>query len=242
MTISGATLSFEARLVDGNIYVKVGDLSTITSLLGAYSPELDAAAKSVNATLSNQWIEIDSTLIKESGASCALDTSRSLTQSDLKLLESQYKLNNFVTIVSTSADTVNGKKVTKMVLSIDDDKASTFSKGLSQLSIVKDLRACAKDTKPMTALVPADHDKTPLTVWIDKGTKQVVQISSNSTAADAKNSNLKGTATIGLSYNNVKIPAPTSSKSALQVLTELENTLSSSGIDPNSLISGFTGN
>ncbi len=238
VTVSGATFSIEARLVNQNLYVKLGDLTTITGLIGSYSPDLAKTATSVNSTLSNQWVEFDSTLLKQAGGSCVLDTSWSLTKADLQLLQNQYLKHQFVTIKSSTTDTVNGKKVDKMVLSINDDTASAFSKELDSLSIIKALNSCAKSTKPSGSIVTADHDTTPITVWVDKGTKHIVQIASQSTAKDAASGNIKASGVLALQYGKVSITAPTNVKPALQVLTKLEGAVGATGLDLTSLFSG----
>lgn len=241
LTTAGVAVPVEARLVNKNVYFKVGDLSSIATLAGAYDPSLATMTQAISKEISNKWIYVDSTLLDQAGAGCALDTSWALTKADVKLLEDQYSKHPFTTIVSSSSDTVGGKKVQKYELSIDDDKAAAYGKNLKDLSLVKSLEKCS----PSSALSnesksTGDHDKTPLTVWIDKGSKQIVQVASHSTAQDAKKDDLKGSATVKLSYGKVSVTAPTGAVPAIDVLANLEKSLGGNSTALESLFGGDT--
>jgi len=241
VTVSGVSFTVEARLVDQNLYLKVGDLSTLAGLLGTYSPELSSVAKSLNSDVSNQWIEVDSTLLKQAGESCFLNTNWSLTKADVQLLENEYKQHPFAMIQSTSNDTVNGQKTEKFVLSIDDNKVVTYANNLQGLSLVKKLNACqpsSKSTDDAMSTVIGDDDQTPLTIWVNKADKQIVQIASHSTAQDADKDNISASGTVELSYGNVSVTAPSGAKPALQVLSELETSM---GASNSNLLESFDG-
>jgi hypothetical protein len=243
VTATGVTLPIEARLVDKNVYVKVGDLSTITTLMGAFGgSEASGLVKTLNQQVANKWISVDSTLLRTAGVSCFTDTKFAVTAADAKLLEEQYKAHPFALIQSSSSDIVNGKKVQKYEISIDDDKAAKYSDSLSSLSLVKALNSCDKNSTKATPMPTGDHDKTPLTVWVDKGNKRIVQIASVSTAADAKKGT-KGSGKISFDYAPVSITAPTSSVPLLEVVGNLQKSLggAASGLDLTSLLGGFGG-
>ena len=244
-TSSGITLPLEARLVDKNVYLKVGDLTPVVSLLGMYGDATTTKElNSVSQQLSNKWVSIDSTLLKQAGVSCFTDTKFALTQADVKLLEDQYKTNPFATIQNTSNDTVNGQKVVKYQLSIDDDKAATYGSKLGNLSLTKSLNSCNKKTQSSSIDKNLrDHDKRPLTVWVNKGSKQIVQIASQSTSRDA-NKGVKGSGTISFSYNPVSITAPADSVPVLELIASIQKTLgvpTTSSSDLSGLLTGLVG-
>ncbi len=221
VTISGITLPVEARLVDKNAYVKFGDLRQVTSLLGAYAgAQATDLVKVVDQQVSNKWIAIDSTLLANAGADCALSSDLSLTKDDAALLKSAYKANPFATIESSAGDTVNGQAVTKYQLNIDDDKQAKYGSTLDKLSFVQAYKKCDKDASNSSPAA-GDHDKTPLTIWVNKKTKQIAQIASQSTAYDAKQG-VKGSAQISFSYDPVTIAAPADSTPAITVFTNIQ--------------------
>ncbi len=116
VTVSGVSLPIDARLINDTAYVKVGDLSTISSLISGYAPSMgfDAATvkpliDDVSGLLSDQWIEFDSTLFDQAGVSCVVDTKFTLTDDDVTLLEDQFTKNQIAKIESHSDETVDGK-------------------------------------------------------------------------------------------------------------------------------------
>lgn len=235
LTVSGVDFSIDARYVGKDLYFRLGDLKTIVSLLNSYDPMYGAMAKSLNSQVSNKWIKVDQTILDESQpVSCVLNTDFTLSDKDIDLLKTQYKQHPFIDIQSTSSDTVNGKKVEKFVLSMDDDKGAQFAKGLNDLSIYQALNKCETSGKTDTSSL-ADHDHTPLTVWVDKGSKEIVQVESHTTAQDAKKDNMKADTTVTLNYDKpVHITAPTPSTPVMQLLGDIERSMggSSSGMTP----------
>ncbi|MEO7364610.1 MAG: hypothetical protein ABIV43_03870 [Candidatus Saccharimonadales bacterium] len=225
VTAVGATIPLAARYVDKNLYVKIGDLSSVSNLLNSYgASEYAPVVTLLNQQLAEKWIAIDSTLIKSSGASCYTDVKFALTEQDGKLLYDAYKVQPFATIVSHSPDSVNGAKAEKYVLSIDDDKAAAYGMKLSDLSIVKAFKACNKDATSNKSTAKGDHETTPMTIWVDNATKHVVQLATQSTASDAKKGTT-GNLSITFVYKPVKIVAPSDAIPALDVLANLQAAL-----------------
>lgn len=236
-TVSGVNVSLEGRVVDKNVYVKAGDLSSLAALAGTFAPDYAAPATAISKALSDKWIVIDSTLLKEAGVSCVLDSNWSLTKADLTQIQDQYKKHPFTTIVSNSGDTVDGKKVQKFELSLDDNKLASFGNNLNNLSVTKSLADCQKGKSlPKASDAKGDGDKTPVTVWVDKSTKRIVKIASTSTAQDLKKSNLKGSGSITFSYEKVSIKAPEGATPLLQVIATLQTALGGTGLDLTQLI------
>jgi hypothetical protein len=236
ITVSGVTFPIEARLVNSSIYVRVGDLKTITGLISTFSPEAGAMAQKVSSQLSNQWVLFDSTLLKQAGGSCALDMNWGLTKADAKLLGAAYDRHQFADITKTSSDKVNGKKVTKYTISIDDDKGAAFGndKSLDKLSFVSELNKCDKSLSSNTSdNLKGDHKHTTLTIWVDKGKKRIAKVEYKTTAQAAA---MTFSGTFG--YDKVSITAPTGAKPAVQVLTELQAALGGpeSGVDLTQLL------
>jgi hypothetical protein len=236
VTVSGVSLPLEARLVGDAAYVKVGDLSTISSLLSGYAPSigfdpttLKPLIDDVSGLLSNQWIEFDSTLLDQAQVSCVVDSSFSLTDDDIKLLESQFTNNAFAKIDSNSNDTVDGKSAIKYQISIDDDKLAKFGedKKLEQLSFIKALEKCpgTKDTTISSIAGPGDGDITPVTIWVDKDTKRITKLAGQSTKQDAEKSNLKASFSANVTYDKVSVSKPENAKPALQIWGDLQQKL-----------------
>jgi hypothetical protein len=242
VTVSGVTFPFEAKLVGGSAYFKLGDLSNLTSLVNAYAPSDASLVKQLSGQISNKWFAVDSTLLNEAGGSCYMNINWTVSKADQTVLENDYAKEPFTTIVSSGSDTVNGQKTEKLVLSIDDDKATTYLNSVQgNLSIVKQLEKCDKSASSKASNSLADHDKTPLTVWVDKSTKQIVQVSSASTAADAKKDNEKVSATIDFKTGTPTITAPTGAEPVTTLVANLETSLAGSAIDPTALLSGLVG-
>lgn len=222
-TVTGITFPIEARLVNKNVYVKAGDLSTVAGLVSAYSPQFGGLAQTLSSQLSNKWIVIDSTLLNQSGVGCFLDTSWSVTNADIQLLNNAYNKHAFVTIKSTGTDSVNGQNAEKLVLSIDNDKLAALGndKTLDNLSLVKSSQKCDKTISKNVSNAKGNHGQTPLTIWVDKGKKRIVKIAYQDPAK--KN----GSAEVTVSYNKVAITAPSNAVPAVQILTQIEQSAAS---------------
>lgn len=247
-TVAGVTVPLEVRLVDQNLYIKFGDLSSLVSYISNFAGSDSSATQaltgvfdSVSQDLSNQWIEVDSTVLKQGGATCLLDTNLSLTNADLNLLKNQYEKNQFLTVNDTASDTVNGKAAEKYDISMNDDKLAAFLGGLNQLSASKALTSCeGSKTSSLSAHSLADGDNTPATVWVDKQTNDVVKISSQSTALDIQKQHEKASGSVTLTYGNVSITAPSGAKPYAEVLSEIEQSIAT---NPNTapLLNLFSG-
>jgi len=239
LTASGVTFPVETRLVNQNAYVKVGDLSMIAGLANAYSPGIGGLVTSLSNQLSNKWVVIDSTLLKQSGAGCYLDANWGLNKADINLLNNVYDKNSFITIQNTGTDSVNGQKAEKFVLSVDNDKLAAYGndKTLNNLSVVKAAQKCNKNALQKISNTKGDHGKTPLTVWVDKSSKRIVKISETGTSA--KNG-FNGTFTLTIGYNKVSITAPANAEPAMQVLPAIQKATTADPALANLLSGGGT--
>ncbi len=224
LTYSGVNFPIEGRLVQHNFYFKVGDLSTVSSLLSLVSPDADKVAQSLNQQVANKWIVVDSTILDQDPTiKCLLNLNWTLSQSDLKLLQTQYKQNQFATIQSTSNDKVDGKAAKKFQLNISDDSANKYNDSLKNLSIVKGAEKCPGLSNGSAMRLTANKvstSTTPLTVWVDKGSKRIVQLATNSNDTIAK---------VTIHYGHVSIAAPPNPIPVLQFLSTLEKSLGGDG-------------
>jgi hypothetical protein len=216
VTVSGVKVQGEVRYIDQTVYIKLNDLGAVKNLASAYNAE----ASSVISKIENQWIEIDKTLLKQANADCVLDTQMTISDEELNSLYDAYTKNAFATIKSTGNEDVNGKAATKFELSLDDNKMADYLKNLSELSWVKKFEGCSKDVKGPDNSTLKDGDITPLTVWVDKDTKRIVKLASQSTEYDAKEKNIKGSGSVTLSYGPITVEKPSGAKPIMTLLSE----------------------
>lgn len=222
ITASGVSLPFEVRSVEKSLFFKVGDLSTIKSLATGSAPQYGQIIDAVNDKLANQWIEIDETLMKQAGADCALNTSLALTKADVELMQKRYQEVPFVAVKSTSSEAVNGRAAYKYEMELDDNKGAEYIKGLEELSVIKKLKECSKETDALDTEELADDDITPITLWVDKGTKTISKFVMNSTKQDEEKSNLKGSFEMTFTFGEAEVTKPEGARPAMEIIGELQ--------------------
>jgi hypothetical protein len=225
VTISGVKIPLEIITINKNLYFKVGDLSSLEGILAQFAGVNNSDYKNledqVNKAITNQWIEVDSTLIKEAKLDCLANYPTAFSQTDINALKTSYKGSPFVTISSHSADKVNGAAATKYLLSINDDSLAKLN--LNNTGYFKTLNDCLKQADPSSSLSLSslkDGDKTPLTIWVDKANKRIVKYEFQSTAKD-KSKGVDGDLSGTISYGNVNITQPTNAKPVLNLLNDL---------------------
>ena len=240
-------LTVEARFVNNNLYFKTGDLSALAALATNYVPSLSAPAKTISNDLSNQWVEVDQSLLDQAGLGCFLNASFSISQADINLLSSDYAKHPFMTIQKTTAVNISGQAAEEFQVNVADNTAASFIQNIGNLSAIKHLETCKGVTNVSSSLaaVKGDTKSTPLTIWVNKSNKQVVQMSLPNTAQDIKDDQGKVNNLITLNYANVTIAAPANSESVLQLYTKLspaiQSALGSSGLNLSNLLSGLGG-
>jgi hypothetical protein len=218
--ISGVKFPVDVRYVDSNAYFKIGDLSTIKSLTTSLSPEIGQMVDAFSQKVSNKWIEVDRSLIKEAKLDCALDVW-TLSDDDINLLLDTYETNSFATIKSTANEKVDGKDAIKYELSIDDNGGAEYVKKLDNLSVIKKLKECSGDNNAINTKELADGDTTLLTIWVNKSTKRISKIASQTTAQDEQKDHIKGKFEATLSYDKVDITKPDGATPLMQLYGEL---------------------
>lgn len=232
VTASGFKVPFEVRGIDKSVFFKMGDLSGIKSLVQLSSPEYVPAVDFFNQKLANQWMEIDETLLKQAGSQCVLDLSSFvLTEEDMELLNKRYDEVPFATIKSTSDDTVNDRSATKFELELDDKKAEEFGQGLSELSIAKKIKDCSGDTDAFKGEESSEGDKSVFTIWVDKGSKTISKIATQSTEQTEERDKAKGSLEITIEYGEADVSKPDGARPITEVISELYGALLQ-GADP----------
>jgi hypothetical protein len=223
-TISGVKVPLELISTKGNLYFKVGDLTSLEGLINQFlgSSDYSDLESQINKDVANQWIEVDSTLIKEAKLDCLSGYPAPLSPADVQALTGSYKQKPFATITSHSTDTVNGASAYKYQVSIDDDKAAALN--LNTSAYFKKLTSCLNQgdsSMPASLSSLKDGDKTPVTIWVDKKSKLIVKYASQSTAKD-KAKGTEGSLSGTIKYQKVSITAPSDAKPVMNLLNDLD--------------------
>lgn len=221
MSYSGVKIPIELRMVDKSVYLKFGDLSSLSGLLsaslGAYGQGFAPIIKQISAKISGRWIEIDESLLKTASqdkCSTFID-GRRLSEDEINQLADIYQNNEFINIKSTSTDTLDGKKVDKYELAVDKDKAKSFGKELKDMDYIKNISKCLDE--PSSSSDSESHPvTTEMTVWIDKSAKQFKKVQFN--VKDDESS-----AKVDFTFNEkqVDIKKPEKTISATQLYSEI---------------------
>lgn len=236
VSASGIKLPFEIRGIDNSLFVKVGDFSNIKNLVEVTSPEYAPLVDFLNKELADKWMEIDETMLKQAGAGCVVDmSSLRMTDDDLKLISQRYDEVPFIIIKNQSDDTVNGLAATKFEIEIDNKKTDEFGKGLEELSFVKKLKECNQGDETVQADDQPEDDVTPMTIWVDKGSKTITKLASETTRQSEERDNVRGVFEMTMQYGPVEIAKPSGAWPITEVLASLYNSLSQDG-DPNNPI------
>lgn len=223
VSVSGVKLPFEVRSVDKSIYFKIGNLASIKDLVELAAPGYGSTVDAVNEKLADQWIEIDETLLKQAGMSCSLGESFAPTKEDVELVLKRYGEIPFTVIKSTSSETLNGREAIKYEMDLDDNKGAEFVKSLEDLTFVKKLKACQGSSEAFDTKTLADNDITPITVWVDKGSKTIAKFAMYSTKQDEEKSKAKGSFEINTQYGSAEITKPEGAKPAIEFMNDLQS-------------------
>jgi hypothetical protein len=225
----GAQFPYDIRYIEKSVYFKIGGLSSVSkfsSMLGN-SPELKTYLDAI-AKVNDQWYVIDRSLINQSKeASCISSIQFSLTKDDTNKLKAAYKKYPLFKVKSSSADTVDGVKVTKMELDpASDEVAASFAKELDSLSFVEEINKCVKTSNSAQADTQINQlyedAKGTLTVYITKD-ELVKKIEVN--AADSKTSSKTS---LTFDYKSVTLEKPNGAKPIQDLLADLMGPIYSS--------------
>ncbi|MCA9331281.1 hypothetical protein KC957_04460, partial [Candidatus Saccharibacteria bacterium] len=144
VTVSGVTVPAELRYIDNNVYVKLGDVSTLKALASGYADS--QVVDQIASKVSNQWIEIDQTLLKQASSSAdtnmTCSSEETFTKAKAAMSESLGLATDdeakAYTISKVSKEDVDGVGTTKLELSLDKTKLKEFGKKAEELQSVKD--------------------------------------------------------------------------------------------------------
>lgn len=218
VTVSGVKVSAEMRYVDQNAYIKFGDLKTVSQLAEGYAPGSSAILQQV----SGKWIEFDKTLLKQAGVACYLETPTTLSDAEIKQLNTAYDKAPFMVIKKVSGDTVEGVSAKKFEIEIDNKKAISFSQNtLAKLDSFKKLQECAKNqTDKLTNEAAKSSDKTPMTVWVGSD-KKIVKLAAKVTSKNTSSAQ-NGALSVVMSYKDVTVEKPTGAIPAMDFAVQIQ--------------------
>jgi hypothetical protein len=215
--VAGIKLPVELRVVDKNIYFKLGDLNSVINAAGLAGNEYAAILEEINNSIANQWFVIDNNFLKQFKAECITDFT---TDEDIQFVIDAYKENDFATVKSSSKEQLNGKSAHRMVLNIDSEKAKTFLKKLEDAPTSKKQRESGclggdSSTSNSEEEFAKELSKrnNELVVWVQDG--RVVKAEATSSTSDNK---VTFTATI--EYVAPTIDKPTDAKPVTDLLSE----------------------
>lgn len=141
--VGGAQFPFEIRVVDENIYLKVGGLGSIDKLLppgSGYDEYLQTIA-----ALNDQWFVIDRSFLQQmdQSNSCSSSLTFDLSDDDRNKIESAYKKYPLLKVKSTSSEQVDGVDTTKMELEpTDNETLNKFMDELNSVGPISKLKKC----------------------------------------------------------------------------------------------------
>ena len=222
VTVAGANIPLELRLVNSNLYFKFGDLSNLAPLAGLAGPTLNdpslgTSIKPVLTALSNQWVVVDSTLLEQSKSlKCLLSSSWALSSADSNSMVNSYLSQPFLSVKSQTADTLNAQVEDKMSVTMNDNQASKYFANLSSLDSFKSYDQCSGSKSTPSHSTPTTNQTTPLTIWINKSTHRIDKVDAVSTA---------GTLDATISYGNVNVQVPANAVPFIQLIAQLEQGL-----------------
>ena len=235
LLVSGVDFTVDARTIDGDMYVRVGDLSTIKSVLlsvygiAAEGPELDninTLLDKASTVLSNQWILIDSTLLNQATNGCELPANVAFTEQDLDLLQNEFVKNPFVTINQTTNEVVGEVSTKRFNLTIDHATAEKYSNNLSELSVVKALNECEEATTSEEVVSESilKNDSTELTVWVDTENNRLHKIEIPSLVGNPTgDGEFEVSLVTQMSYETVSVEKPADAMPIMQLVGELQS-------------------
>jgi hypothetical protein len=245
-----ATINLDVLSADGStLYLRVSGLDGLASLLGLGSGSTSAAGSAADdplgldamiapliSGLNNQWIQINSSMLKQlTGTDTSVNTK--LSDSDRQKLGDAYKKNEFIVVSKTFSDeAIKGQSSKHYQVTIDKTKLKSFMVAVKADNI-SSLKLTSDDIAAFNKSIDKyDLNKYPVDVWVAKSSKMIDQISF-SASSDGTNVHLRLTVD---GYNKpVKVTVPANAKSFLDVLSNLlSGSTGASADDLNSLTDG----
>lgn len=235
-SVSGVKIPVEIRALDQNIYFKFGNLNSLKSMAVLSEPSMAPTVELVSSKLSNQWVEVDESFLKQANMGCTFSVS-SLSDSDVDQIIKVYSNNQFTKVVNKRPEKIDGRDTTRYELKLDNQKTKAFASQIKNVPAIKKLNECsnnASNNKPAYNIDDASNlflDGTDfiITVWIDKSkTYRQIQI-------DAKDKDSKTSTSLIITPTNevVNILKPDGAKPLTEVMGDLSALLGgASGLQP----------
>ena len=228
--VQGTSFPFESVYVNKDIYLKVGGLNAIASLL----PEAESSGLDFSK-LSDTWFVINRSLLQSSEqANCALDANITLSEGDQSKLETAYKAHPLFLIESSSSEKLDGQSVTKMVVKpTTDGEFDKFAKELENLELYKTIKGCLGESTETIKntldeeVKPEDNSDltTSITMYVGKGNqlkKVEIKASDDESSLDMD---------MNFDWSPVTITKPEGAKPIQEILSALDLNLPSTEPD-----------
>lgn len=228
--VKGASILYDLRYIDKNIYIKVGGLDGISSILGS-NPQA-AQYGALLSRINNKWYVVDRSLIQASPeASCSADVSWMLTDDDRDKIKAAYEKYPLFTIKGQTSADVDGVATTKMELDPgSDETAQSFGKELESLSMISKFKECAKNTGAGDQFnndqADSEDSKGKFFVYITSD-KQVKKIE-----LSADDETLKVAISLTFDFKDVVIEKPEGALPFQEILGGLYSGAPNSGVKP----------
>ncbi len=187
---------------NGNLYVKVNNLASMLGSFTGDSSALTEEQKSVISSLNEKWVEITADDIKSLGGDkfsqeneCTTALSSAVMGDELgSLVDRTYTSNRFMTANSSSVEELDGRKVLKVEVGLDEETARKFGEKLGKSNLIQNIFDKCKDE--LSSLDSSSESSSggfkngKLTIWADRGKKQLVKLeaSGETSEGDQKNS------------------------------------------------------
>lgn len=213
-------LPLEIRMVENNLYLKIGDTNTLENISSMVEPDVAETINAFGAPLANKWIVIESELLKQSGTDCLLD-SGTWNDADADAVANVYSKNKFVKVKSTAQESVAGRASTKMSLEVDEEKAKSFTKGLNEVPAFKKVNDCTEKFSQGQGLdsqldKEANKGTYELNVWVDNSDKTFSKLE-----LIGKDGESTATFSITFDYSGVSVEKPADATPLAELLGDL---------------------
>ncbi|MEK7603057.1 MAG: hypothetical protein AAB459_02315 [Patescibacteria group bacterium] len=227
VSVAAVKIKIDVIMVEKNFYFKVGDLKSLLALaqLDESISEYIQLFELLEESLTDKWIEIDDTLLKQFGINpddCVLTPT--LSSDDLKKLEETYTKNRFLNIQSTASEAVDSISSTKYVLKADETKSKEFEKVFKELSVAKQLEKCSQPESSEGNGLDQEvkKDDEPLTnyemsIWVDNSASRI-----NKFEFKAKDGETSGSISAKISYKAIEIKKPEGAIPAITLFSQLQ--------------------
>ena len=224
-------VTIDALSADGKTYyVRLGGLEGLAELLGMGASAETSYLSPIITALNDQWVEINQSMIQQlTGSKTSIETK--LSEADRKKIEDAYKKNQFLVVHKTfKNEEIKGENSYHYQVIIDKVKVKGFAAAVKEADI-PGLKIDAASLKSFNEETDkAKFEKYPVDVWIAKGSKLINQVAFST----VDNGSKIGVRVTIEDYNKpVKVTAPTSSKSLLEVISTLLTGSSYSPDNPN---------